>query len=126
MYARDWLDGAGRFAALCYPYLLEDDGQGIRELLKGWHDTKNAGQGGDPGGLAEIDAGEEEGAIHPSLDPAITGIDADSDESAAREGPGKPGPGVDGRVPRAPRQALPRALRLRRSDAQRRREDLGR
>ncbi|MCI0461829.1 MAG: hypothetical protein L0Z62_33175 [Gemmataceae bacterium] len=42
-YARDWLDGAGKFAALCLPYLLEDDGQGMRELLKGWLDTESAG-----------------------------------------------------------------------------------
>lgn len=101
VYARDWLDGAGRFAALCYPYLQEDEGKGIRELLKGWLDTKNAGQGGDPGGLAEIEAGEEEGAIHPSLDPAITGIDAEGDGKAP--GP-EDGAGADERGSRAPRK----------------------
>jgi hypothetical protein len=42
-YARDWLDGAGRFAALCLPYLLEDDGQGVRKILKGWLDTEACG-----------------------------------------------------------------------------------
>lgn len=42
-FARDWLDGAGRFAALCLPYLMEDDGAGIRKILKGWLDTQNCG-----------------------------------------------------------------------------------
>jgi hypothetical protein len=42
-YARDWLDGAGKFAVLCLPYLLEDEGQGVRELLRGWLDTESAG-----------------------------------------------------------------------------------
>jgi hypothetical protein len=106
VYARDWLDGAGRFAALCYPYLLDDEGQGIRELLKGWQDTKHAGKGGDPGGLAEIDAGEEEGAIHPSLDPAITGIDADvaGQESGASPEAGRPGSGPDQNGSHAPQK----------------------
>jgi hypothetical protein len=101
VYARDWLDGAGRFAALCYPYLQQDDGAGIRELLKGWQDTKNAGRGGDPGGLAEIDAGEEEGAIHPSLDPAITGLDAEAAPGGAPDGRGA---GVDERGSTAPQR----------------------
>ncbi len=42
-FARDWLDGAGRFAALCLPYLMEDDGQGIRRILGPWLDTQNCG-----------------------------------------------------------------------------------
>jgi hypothetical protein len=45
-YGRDWLDGSGKFAALCLPYLLENDGQTIQKLLKGWRDMKNAGAGG--------------------------------------------------------------------------------
>jgi hypothetical protein len=42
-FARDWLDGAGRFAALCLPYLLEDQGQGTRRILRGWLDTEGCG-----------------------------------------------------------------------------------
>ncbi len=104
VYARDWLDGAGRFAALCYPYLLEDDGQGIRNLLKSWQDTKNAGRGGNPGGLAEIEAGEEEGAIHPAEDPAITGIDAEGGRPDARKNAGKPVSGMDRRGSQLPQK----------------------
>ena len=74
-YARDWLDGAGKFAALCLPYLLENDGQTMQQLLRRWRDIENAGAGGMPNGLTEMDPGEREGAIHPSLDPELSGID---------------------------------------------------
>jgi hypothetical protein len=42
-YARDWLDGAGKFAALCLPYLLDDNGEGVRKVLKGWLDIEKPG-----------------------------------------------------------------------------------
>ncbi len=74
-YAKEWLDGAGRFAALCLPYLLTDDGAEIQKILKGWRDTQNAGAGGMPSGLTEIEEGEREGAIHPSLDPELSGLE---------------------------------------------------
>jgi hypothetical protein len=65
-YARDWLDGSGRFAALLLPHLLEDQdsAQVIEKLL----DTRNAAAGGDPAGLVEEEAGERDGAIHPAQD----------------------------------------------------------
>ena len=85
VYAKDWLRGAGRFAALCLTYLLEDEGQQVRRLLKGWLDTKNAGAGALPDGLVEIDADEVGDAIHPALDPEITGVIED-DEAAEKAG----------------------------------------
>ena len=77
-YARDWLDGSGRFAALLLPHLLEDakSAKLIEKLL----DTRDAGAGGDPGGLVDEDAGEREGALHPAQDPALSGIDDDDAE----------------------------------------------
>ncbi len=75
VYGREWLDGAGRFAALCLPYLLKDEGNAARQILKGWLDTEQAGIGGIPGGLSEIDDGEADGALHPMHDPRITGVD---------------------------------------------------
>jgi hypothetical protein len=75
-YAKDWLNGAGRFAALCLPYVLEDTKKSHESLRASWHDTRCAGNGGMPDGLAEIEAGESEGAIHPSEDPELSGIDA--------------------------------------------------
>lgn len=74
VYAREWLDGAGRFAALCLPYLLEDDGKGTLAVLSPILDAQRAGEGNAaPDGMAEIDPGEAEGAIHPALDPALNG-----------------------------------------------------
>jgi hypothetical protein len=83
-FAREWLDGAGRFAALLLPHLLEDTGS--REVIEKWFDTRDAAAGGDPAGLTEEDAGEREGAIHPSQDPDLTGLgEEDSGESAGRD-----------------------------------------
>ena len=77
VYAGEWLTGAGRFASLVLPYLLEDaerDG-----ALRSWHDTRTAAEGADPAGALTIEADEGEGAVHPSQDPRITGADQDGD-----------------------------------------------
>ncbi len=92
-YARDWLDGAGRFACLCLPYLLADDAGDRHKLLEVWHDTRDAGAGGVPDGLAEIEAGELEGAIHPIEDPALSGLPDDTSAAATDEAhAGRPSP----------------------------------
>jgi hypothetical protein len=90
-YARDWLDGAGKFAALCLPYVLDDNAQGTQQLLKGWRDMESAGAGGMPHGLTEMDDDERAGAIHPALDPELSGLDA-PEETPPQEG-GGPGGG---------------------------------
>ena len=71
-YARDWLDGSGRFAALLLPHLLED--QKSAKIIEKLLDTRNAGSGGDPAGLVEEDASEREGAIHPAQDPTLADL----------------------------------------------------
>lgn len=84
-YARDWLQGAGRFAALCLPYLIADDEKGLlckKFVLLG--DTQCAGSGGFPDGLTEIEDGEL-CPIHPAEDPDLTGLDLPLDE---RDGDG--------------------------------------
>jgi hypothetical protein len=75
-YAKDWLEGAGRFAALCLPYLLEDEAARMQKLMAIWNDTRCAGQGAIPDGLTEIDEGEQTGAIHPADDPELSGVEA--------------------------------------------------
>ncbi|MEE9910297.1 MAG: VWA domain-containing protein [Deltaproteobacteria bacterium] len=70
-YAIEWLDGAGRFAALMLPYFLED--QKTQDLFESWFDTRNAAKGGEPAGLTEEDRGERDGAIHPAEDPDLGG-----------------------------------------------------
>lgn len=67
VYARDWLAGAGGFAALVLPYLLEDrQPAGFAALM----DTEKAGMGETPGGLVDR-ADEENSVTHPALDPRI-------------------------------------------------------
>ena len=86
-YARDWLGGAGRFAALCLPYVTQDDEEQISRLLVVWSDTRCAGHGGVPDGLVEIDDAEIAGAIHPAEDPDLSGIEdlgADAGQLAGR------------------------------------------
>ena len=78
-YAREWLDGAGRFAALLLPHLLED--QHSADLIQALLDTHGAGAGGQPAGLTDLDPGEREGAVHPALDPELSGLPAE--ETAA-------------------------------------------
>jgi hypothetical protein len=71
VYGADWIEGAGRFAALILPYLAEDT-----EALKDTDrhgDTIGAGAGSAPSGLAGLDDGELNGSMHPSKDPRIVG-----------------------------------------------------
>lgn len=99
-YARDWLGGAGGFAALCYPYLKRDEGD--KALFIPLLDA-GEGLGGDciPGGLAELDADELGGGLHPLLDPRVNGLPEEAlDEQGeaadgvgrAKKGGAKPGP----------------------------------
>ena len=74
-YAREWLDGSGSFAALCLPYLLEDDAAAMQKWMQVWRDTQNAGAGGFPDGLTDIEAGEKEGALHPAMDAELSGVE---------------------------------------------------
>ena len=85
-YARDWLDGAGRFAALLLPHLLDD--QKSAKLFDKLLDTQNAGAGGYPAGLVEEEAGERDGAVHPALDPALS--DLPEEDGHARDVVGEP------------------------------------
>jgi hypothetical protein len=77
-YAKDWLGGAGRFAALCLPYLLTDEGKTIQQILACSRDLQKVGVGDAavPPGLTEIEADEEAGALHPANDPELSGLDA--------------------------------------------------
>jgi hypothetical protein len=82
-YARDFVDGSGRFAALLLPYLLEDpDSQ--RKIAK-LFDTRDAGAGGEPAGLSEGERGEKEGAIHPAADPSLSEEAGEADQLEGAE-----------------------------------------
>jgi hypothetical protein len=75
VYAADWLRGAGRFAVLLLPYLLQEPEPALERVLGALADTKDAGRGAEPAGLAELDADEEQSPPHPSEDPEVTGLD---------------------------------------------------
>ena len=76
-YSREWIEGAGRFACLCLPYLMKSSKKLLKKLPP-WLDTLSAGDGDViPDGLAEIDDSEQNGAIHPSQDPDLTGLRAE-------------------------------------------------
>lgn len=70
VYGNDWIQGAGGFAALCLPYLMEDGAskdRGFGALL----DATSVGAGGEvPMGLVEMEGGE---ILHPSMDPNVVG-----------------------------------------------------
>ena len=100
-YARDPLGGSGRFAALLLTYLLEDEAS--LRLVVPLLDTAAAGQGGDPSGLTEEEPGERDGAIHPALDPELTGDapaeEPDDDAATPREMPANTQPRGQARQP---------------------------
>lgn len=75
VYARDWLQGASRFACLLLPYLLEDQERAQAQgLALPWLDGLGAGVGElIPDGLAGLDDDELGGVLHPAEDPRVTG-----------------------------------------------------
>jgi hypothetical protein len=87
-YGKNWLAGAGRFAALLLPYLLElPPDVALRVQLPPWFDADRAGAGGDvPDGLAEIEDDEGTGAVHPSADGELSGVDEGQDGDAQKTG----------------------------------------
>jgi len=82
VYSRNWLQGAGRFAALLYPHIAVTRESETAVWLRGLRDLEKTGSGADlaPDGLVEIDAGEVGGAVHPALDEELSGIEAESGE----------------------------------------------
>lgn len=88
VYSRDWLQGAGRFASLLYPHIAQAAEQHAGEWLRGLRDLEKACAGADtvPDGLVEIDPGEADGAIHPSLDPELNGLEGAGEEEEASTG----------------------------------------
>lgn len=86
-YGKEWLRGAGRFAALLLPYLLAlPEGKGG---ARRWMDTEGCGAGAVPDGLVDVEDDEEDGALHPAEDPALTGLSGEEEAAA-------PAPGAEG------------------------------
>ncbi len=66
-YAREWVRGSGRFAALCFPYLAES-AKKFANNFKVLMDSSSAAGNEVPGGLTDIDEDEELDAVHPALE----------------------------------------------------------
>lgn len=102
-YSRHWLDGAGRFAALLLPYLLELPDQQPPAVAP-WYDTLDAGAGDAlPDGLAGLDPDELEQAPHPALDPELSGLGDMEGEATGKPEPKGSGSGGRAYRPRGPR-----------------------
>jgi hypothetical protein len=82
VYARDWLRGAGRFAALVLPYLEDEGGD---DALGACMDMRGSRTGTTPDGLVEIDDDEDD-AIHPAFDPELSGVDGPPDARTRNDG----------------------------------------
>ncbi|WP_202922855.1 hypothetical protein [Pseudoxanthomonas daejeonensis] len=79
VYASEWLEGAGRFAMLLLPRLLET----VKDLrVNALMDTRDAGQGTHPAGLDRLEDDEMAPVPHPASDPRITGELSIAEESA--------------------------------------------
>ena len=77
VYASDYMAGAGRFATLLLPYLVDDTG--ALGPVKHLHDTRDAAANCDPYGAQDVEVDELTGAIHPADDPGISGDEGASD-----------------------------------------------
>ncbi|MYM86470.1 VWA domain-containing protein [Rugamonas sp. FT82W] len=73
VYAKDWMDGAGKFSTLLLPYLVESQKQ--EDEFRRMFDTRDAAEGCEPSGGQQIEAGEMEAAVHPVHDSRISGLD---------------------------------------------------
>lgn len=116
VHARDWLAGAGPFAALCFPYLDKDDGK-TRKILLPFLDTEEVGAGGElPAGLAELDDEEVLGPLHPRLDGRLNGLPEEPGVGAGADPQGGDQPPPDRRRPPADFRELLRSLGVKLSD----------
>ncbi len=89
-FARDWLDGAGRFAMLAYPYLIEDalHQQALREFAH-LSDITSAGVGAElPAGMAEIPSSVFDGIVDPREEVLQNAPNHQEADSPGRAKPG--------------------------------------
>ncbi|MEQ9364592.1 MAG: VWA domain-containing protein [Leptospirales bacterium] len=97
-YASDQVGGSGRFAALCYPYLIQDGD--ARESIDAFGplldaDAMGAGSGEFPDGLARMDPDEADASVHPSLE-GLPGGGSPTEDARDRTGQTRSGARGDG------------------------------
>ncbi len=86
-YSKDWLSGAGRYAALMYPYLVEEaQFQEARSSMSKQLDAEKAGVGGElAGGLTAIEDSKDE-AVDPRTEAAETATMVEGEEQGTENG----------------------------------------
>lgn len=114
-HAKDWLAGGGAFAALCFPYLDQDDGK-TRAILLPFLDTEDVGGDELPGGLAELDDEEIDGPTHPRLDRRLSGLPEDDEGDGAGVSTGGDLPPPERRRPPGDFRDLLRSMGVKLSD----------
>ncbi len=89
VYAKDWMDGAGRFATLLLPYLVESeaDEQEFRRMF----DTRDAAEGCEPTGGQQIEPDEMQPPPHPVHDSRISGLDESAEPAPPAPAAGQGG-----------------------------------
>lgn len=85
-YSRRWLDGAGRYALLAYPYILEEaDYQKARRELSQLLDAEKSGDGSEiSGGMAELDESMLDGIVDPRSE-ALEAMGSEKDSESDKE-----------------------------------------
>lgn len=86
VYSNDWMSAAGSFATLLLTYLVEDQDNSCPALTC-LQDTRHAAQGSAPTGGLDIEPDELRGALHPSEDPLVSGMDESDEEHPPQETP---------------------------------------
>lgn len=67
-YKKDWLRGAGPFAAICLTYLLKDSEKQKQSFFRVWLDTRDAALGEEmPVGISSFEEDELSGNLHPAI-----------------------------------------------------------
>lgn len=89
-YSRRWLDGAGRYAMLAYPYVLEEaDYNKARNELARHLDAEKSGEGSEiSGGMAELDDSILDEIVDPrseALDNAASEAEKNQSENSKSE-----------------------------------------
>jgi len=67
-YKKDWIRGAGPFAAICLTYLLKDPDKQNQSFFRIWMDTRDAAVGDEmPVGITSMEEDEFSGNLHPAV-----------------------------------------------------------
>ncbi len=76
-FAIDWISGAGKFACLCIPYLMENNSAQTQNKMSYWLDNSTVNDSNYqeiPSSLFDFEEIEKSDIQHPSMDPNLSEI----------------------------------------------------